>query len=252
MNGDDLAEANRLKLIEIDGVVGRLSNGFDYVEGVVSSWLWFSKEGHSPTLDEQRLSAANLSNAISEIATVMGLELTAKSQFDECVESIDPKDWRILISRVLPSIRKEALTEMQKSLRSMAALPKPLWADLLPEAFAMLVLPSFLMGDYLSAVRRGCDALRAMMREKTGLQNLDGVDLVNQADGKDGLYTVAAIEGHSQDNVRRGYADMLRGAMTAIRNVHYHGTEQIDEREAARLLVTLGMLWARAETTTSL
>jgi uncharacterized protein (TIGR02391 family) len=151
---------------------------------------------------------------------------------------------------VLPRLRAEVLGALRDALHALQELPAPVWSDLLPELFARQVLPPFHGGQYLSAVRRGCDALRAVIRTKTGFHDLDGADLVNQAYGKDRPFAVAVWEGHSEDDVRRGYADMLRGAMMAIRNPHYHGTEELKETEAARLLVMLGTLWARADSTT--
>ena len=224
-----------------------MTNNFEYVEGIVRGWILFSEEGNPFSKIERKSSADSFCAILEELEKRVGITLPTRSKFEECIHSDAIEDWHAIFLNVLPSLREEVLNAICKKLQ---ALPRPLWSDLLPEVFANQVLPLFRAEQYLSAVRRGCDALRAVIRTKTGLHDLDGADLVNQAYGKDRPFLVAVWENHSEDDVRRGYADMMRGAMMAIRNPHYHGTEELTEMEAARLLVMLGTLWARADSTT--
>lgn len=247
MTGEEVAGANWLKTLEISTCLQTMTNDFKYVEGTVQEWIWFSKKGHPFSKNERRKSADELCAMLEKLEKIVGAELLTRNRFDECVHSDTIEDWNTIFLTALPNLREEVLHAIHKKLW---ALPRPLWSDLLPEVFANQVLPPFRAGQYLSAVRRGCDALRAVIRTKTGLHDLDGADLINKAYGKDRPFLVAVWEGHSEDDVRRGYTDMLRGAMMAIRNPHYHGTEELPEMEAARLLVMLGTLWARADSTT--
>ncbi len=247
MTGEEATEANCLKTLGISICLQTMTNSFEYVENIVKSWIWFSKEGHPYSKAERTVLAGKLCAILEELENTARIKLPNKSEFKKLIYSDDIDNWNTIFLTVLPDIRGKLIDAVCKKLQ---ALPRPLWSDLLPEVFANQVLPPFCEGQYLSAVRRGCDALRAVIRTKTGLHNLDSADLINQAYGKDRPFVVTVWEGHSEDDVRRGYTDMLRGAMMAIRNPHYHGTEELTEMEAARLLVMLGTLWARADSTT--
>lgn len=246
MERDDLARENILKYREIGDVLFHLDNSLSYIEAILGSW--FSQR--STQKDFQKQEAARFIETIKKLETTIGSKIVAREKLQELLQSEVRDDWIKLLRVVLPAVRTEVLVLAQNALYSLDRPIPPAWADLLPPIFAEKVLPPFRTGQYLSAVRRGCDALRGIVRAKTGLHGLDGADLINQAYGKDRQFAVAVWEGHSDENVQRGYTDMLRGAMTGIRNPHYHGTEEIPEAEAARLLVVLGTLWARAESTT--
>jgi uncharacterized protein (TIGR02391 family) len=225
--------------------LGMMTNDLEYIEGTVQNWINAAKRNpYSAT--QRKLTDDNSCLFIKELAERTGIELSARQEFEDCIYSDSSEKWELLFRRVLPQIRGEVLAACQRTLR---ALPCPMWSDVLPETFAAEVLSLFHVGQYLSAIRKGCDVLRATIRAKTGLHHLDGSDLINQAFGKDRPFVFAVWEGHSEDDVQRGYTDMLRGAMTGVRNPYYHGTEEPTEKEAARLLLILGTLWERADTT---
>lgn len=246
MTGEELAGANWLRTLQVSTCLRTMANDFTYVESTVRGWIQFSEEGHPFPEDERKELANKICAILEKLEKKVEVQLSGRTKFNDYVYSDTAKDWYAVFLTALPNLREEVLHAIDQKLR---ALPCPLWSDLLPEVFANQVLPPFRAGQYLSAVRRGCDALRAVIRTKTGIHHLDGADLINQAYGKDRPFMVAVWEGHSEDDVRRGYTDMLRGAMMGIRNPHHHGTEELPEMEAARLLLMLGTLWARADGT---
>lgn len=110
---------------------------------------------------------------------------------------------------------------------------------------------TFQAGHYLDAVRRGCYALNDMIRNMTGIHNLNGAGLVNEAYGKDRPFWFVVSEGRADKNLNNGYTDMLRGAMSAIRNPHFHVTKELAEMDGSLLLVLSGTIWTLTETTTN-
>ncbi len=225
--------------------LGHMVNDLDYIEHTLQNWL-NAGEKNSYYITVRRSMADKFCLLIKQLEKQVGVKFAARAQFEDCICSESSEKWEQLFRSVLPKLRGEVIASCQLALK---ALPCPMWSELMPEAFAKQILPLFHSGQYLSAIRRGCDLLRATIRAKTGLYELDSSDLVNQAFGKDRPFVFAVWEGHSEDDVRRGYTDMLRGAMMGIRNPYYHGTEEPTEKEAARLLVVLGTLWERVATT---
>jgi uncharacterized protein (TIGR02391 family) len=220
-----------------------MTNDFEYIEAMVQNWINAAKRNSYSTAHRNN-TADKFCSILKRLEERVGVELSTRGEFEYCIYSELSEKWELLVRSVLPKLRSEVVVACQKALM---ALPCPMWSDVMPENFANQILPLFHEGQYLSAIRRGCDMLRATIRAKTGLFELDGSDLVNQAFGKDRPFVFAVWEGHSEDDVRRGYTDMLRGAMMGIRNPYYHGTEEPTEKEAARLLVIVGTLWERAE-----
>jgi uncharacterized protein (TIGR02391 family) len=230
---------------EIAYCIASMENDFDLFEGIVRSWL--TADLPPPGKASRDQTFGSFSRVLDSLERRVGIKLKHRDEFEEYLKSDKQEDWQRIFTAALPGIRKEVLDVVTAAL---LALPEPSWLNLLPPPFTAQVQSLLRSGHYLSAVRQGCDAVRALMREKTGFHDLDATELVNKAYGKDGQFKLAAWEGHSLDSVWRGYADMLRGAMTGIRNAHYHGTDEIDEAEASRLLVILGTLWLRVEGTT--
>lgn len=228
---------------EIASCLATMISDFEYIESTIRLWL---DKTYTPSKLQREASIIRFPSILDEFEKKVEAKLSSRDRIEACIHSDAREDWENIFFSVLPKLRREVLGALEKALY---ALPYPMWSNLLPESFAKQVLPPFRMGQYLSAVRRGCDALRAVIRTKTGLHDLDGADLINQAYGKDRPFVLAVWEGHSEQDVRRGYTDMLRGAMMGIRNPYYHGTEELTQAEAARLLVILGTLWARADST---
>ena len=216
--------------------LGMMTNDLEYIEATVQNWINAAKRNPYSTT-ERKVTADRSCVVIKELEERTGIEISVRQEFEDCIYSDSSEKWELLFRQVLPKLRAEVLAACQQTLR---ALPCPMWSDILPETFANEVLPLFQAGQYLSAIRKGCDVLRATIRVKTELYHLDGSDLINQAFGKDRPFAFAVWEGHSEDDVQRGYTDMLRGAMTGIRNPHYHGTDEPTEKEAARCFSSSG------------
>lgn len=148
-----------------------------------------------------------------------------------------------IVNNDLPEI-EAGIRKKVEEFGAGAVAPAALgFEDLLDPAIAQAAMPLYRMGDYRGAVIKGCEVLIALIRKRTGLKQ-DGTDLVNQVFKRDGgLLIIAEGMDETSRNRRAGIADLLRGAMAAIRNVYVHEPgQQPQPATAARHLALLSTL----------
>ena len=137
------------------------------------------------------------------------------------------------------------IEEIGKGAKTPATLG---FEDLLVPEIAQAALPLYRMGDYRGAVIRACEILITVIRDRTGLK-LDGTALTNQAFKQEGgLLVIADGTDETARNQRAGLADLMRGTMSAIRNVYVHDPKRQPGPEmAARHLALLSTLVYQAK-----
>jgi uncharacterized protein (TIGR02391 family) len=101
----------------------------------------------------------------------------------------------------------------------------------------------FAMKHYADGVHRAAIALRDLVRQRSGLDSLDGTDLMSQAlSPKDPVLIVADLTTKTGYSVQLGTMLMAQGAMTAIRNLVAHERLDLDPAEAMSMVATLSLL----------
>ena len=98
----------------------------------------------------------------------------------------------------------------------------------------------FLDGYYALAVEEAYKCLNNIVKDLTGLKNLDGVPLMQKAlSPKNPLLKLNDLRTQSEKDQQRGYMEMFAAAITGIRNPRAHEHGYLDDPETALELMGL-------------
>ena len=99
----------------------------------------------------------------------------------------------------------------------------------------------FVDGHYAQAVEQAFKSLNNAVRAKSGLNNVDGEPLMQQAFSPNKpILRLNRMRTTTDVNEQRGYMNLFAGAMTAIRNPRAHEHSIQDDPETALELLTIG------------
>ncbi len=98
----------------------------------------------------------------------------------------------------------------------------------------------FLDGYYALAVEEAYKCLNNIVKDLTGLSELDGVPLMQRAfSPKNPVLKLNDLRTQSENDQQRGYMDMFGAVMTGIRNPRAHEHRYLDDPETALELLGL-------------
>ncbi len=87
-------------------------------------------------------------------------------------------------------------------------------------------------GLYSNAVMDACKILCQSIRDKSGIDKVDGVDLINQVFGKNALLRFNIYPNQPNLDLHNGYVHLCCGVLGGFRNVHAHANLDLTEAEA--------------------
>ncbi len=106
----------------------------------------------------------------------------------------------------------------------------------------------FASRHYADGVQQAAIALRDLVRQRSGLRLLDGVDLMSQAlSPNEPILVVADLKGKTGQSVQLGTMQLAQGAMAALRNPVAHERLDLGPSEAMAMVATLSLLASRVE-----
>lgn len=104
-------------------------------------------------------------------------------------------------------------------------------------------------GHFNEAVRRAAERFESAVRERSGLKDRSGRDLMAHAFRPDeGKLSLSGVEAENARDFQEGYQFLTMGMMAAIRNVFSHGDEERrPPEECFEMLMFLNWLFGRLD-----
>lgn len=157
---------------------------------------------------------------------------------------VEPRNYRESPEALGAFLR--SISEAGYELRRVGPPVPPLsWSDLFDELVTNEPLREassslFRSEHYARAVEEAFKCLNHAVREKSGLVQRDGADLMRAAFSVNNpVLKINDLSSTSKQNEQRGYMDIYAGAMTGIRNPRAHDHQLIDNPEAALEMIVL-------------
>lgn len=102
---------------------------------------------------------------------------------------------------------------------------------------------SYLNEDYTTSILNAISYIRDTIREKSNLEQLDGVDLINQAfSEKNPKIKVNSLKTKNDKNIQKGLRELLIGVYTHIRNPRSHDKYKDTKEDAISIILFINYL----------
>jgi uncharacterized protein (TIGR02391 family) len=195
----------------------------------------------------------DLARSIRELRAVDSVEAYLEAQarvLDAPPAYAPPIPRRVLVTTSPVETPQPADRPPTTSASTLASVSSPLVLRLddLHPIIREACTSRFLSKHYADGVQRAATALRDYVRKRSGLRNLDGVDLMSQAfSAKDPVLVVANLDSRTGQSVQLGTMQLAQGAMAALRNPPAHERLDLDPAEAMTMVATLSLIARRVE-----
>jgi len=130
----------------------------------------------------------------------------------------------------------------------MASQVQSLTLDDLHPAIKEACASRFASGHFADGVQQAAIAFRDLVRTRSGLQGLDGQELMSRAlSDRTALLVVADLSNQTGRSIQLGTMMLSQGAMLAIRNPVAHERMQLSRTEAMEMVAVFSLLARRLE-----
>ena len=173
--------------------------------------------------------------------------------FRELRNAVMPKDYIEAQGRVfsaVPSTLDATAPTVTAShtASSMASQVQSLTLDDLHPAIKEACASRFASGHFADGVHQAAIAFRDLVRTRSGLQGLDGHELMSRAlSDRTAVLVVADLSNQTGRSIQLGTMMLSQGAMLAIRNPVAHERMQLSPTEAMEMVAVFSLLARRLE-----